>query len=188
MNTTTQQSTAAPFSLPTNIGTDNRVSAPLPTSLGILGLDHLGIAVASIAEARMLYETMLGAKFVGEEVVAEQKVRVAFFELGLGQNALRIELLEPLDEASPIAKFLAKRGPGLHHTAYRVENVGLALRAAAEAGIRLIDREPRRGAHGASIGFLHPQSTGGMLTELCAHDASIAGHMSAVEKHESFFC
>jgi len=186
MNTTTQQPTAAPFSPVMIAETGTHAPAPLPAAIGILGLDHLGIAVASIAEARMLYETMLGAKFVGEEVVAEQKVRVAFFELGLGPNALRIELLEPLDEASPIAKFLAKRGPGLHHTAYRVEDVGLALRAAAEAGIRLIDREPRRGAHGASIGFLHPQSTGGMLTELCAHDASIAGHMAIVERSESF--
>lgn len=143
--------------------------ARLTAAVAILGLDHLGIAVPSIAEARPFYEATLGATFEGEEVVAEQKVRIAFFVLGSGSSAVRLELLEPLDEESPIAKFLAKRGPGLHHTAYRVDDVGLALRAAAGAGLRLIDHAPRRGAHGATIGFLHPQSTGGMLIELCAH-------------------
>lgn len=149
------------------------VAAALPAGLGIRGLDHLGIAVESIAAARSLYEVSLGAKFTGEEVVAEQKVRVAFFELGDQAHPLRLELLEPLDADSPIAKFLAKRGPGLHHMAYRVDDVGRALQAAAAVGLRLIDKSPRRGAHGAFIGFLHPQSTGGLLTELCA--PSLAG-------------
>jgi methylmalonyl-CoA/ethylmalonyl-CoA epimerase len=142
----------------------------LPSNIAIRGLDHLGIAVASIAAARSLYET-LGARFEGEEVVADQKVRVAFFRLGAGAGAVRIELLEPLDDESPIAKFLAKRGPGLHHVAYAVDDLPAALAAAAGAGLRLIDKQPRSGAHGAAIAFLHPQSTGGLLTELCSRPA-----------------
>jgi len=174
LSTTTFQPTQ-PTPTQFTVGPQAHTSDPNPTAaaslhvgLGIRGLDHLGIAVENIAAARALYETALGAKFTGEEVVAEQKVRVAFFELGDAANPTRIELLEPLDVESPIAKFLAKRGPGLHHMAYRVDDVGRALHAAAEAGLRLIDRAPRRGAHGALIGFLHPQSTGGMLTELCS--------------------
>lgn len=142
----------------------------LPSAVAIRGLDHLGIAVESIAAARAFYESTLGASFEGEEVVADQKVRVAFFRLGVGADAIRVELLEPLDDQSPIAKFLAKRGPGHHHTAYRVDDVGSALATAAQAGVRLIDRAPRRGAHGSQIGFLHPQSTGGMLIEFCSHE------------------
>ncbi|MGC3972494.1 MAG: methylmalonyl-CoA epimerase [Pirellulales bacterium] len=110
---------------------------------------------------------MLGATFEGEEVVTEQKVRVAFFRLGDGPMAVNLELLEPTDSDSPIAKFLEKRGPGLHHTAYTVDDVAQSLAAAESAGLRLIDRAPRRGAHGAEIAFLHPSSTGGMLIELC---------------------
>ncbi|MCE9606883.1 MAG: methylmalonyl-CoA epimerase [Planctomycetia bacterium] len=143
--------------------------ARLTAAVAIRGLDHLGIAVASLAAARPFYEATLGAVFEGEEVVAEQKVRVAFYQLGTDASAVRLELLEPLDEASPIAKFLAKRGPGLHHTAYLVDDTALALQAAEQAGLRLIDRVPRLGAHGARIGFLHPQGTGGMLIELCSH-------------------
>jgi methylmalonyl-CoA/ethylmalonyl-CoA epimerase len=146
----------------------------LPSNIAIRGLDHLGIAVASIAASRGLYEA-LGARFEGEEVVADQKVRVAFFRLGanagVDAGAVRIELLEPLDDESPIAKFLAKRGPGLHHVAYAVDDLPAALAAAAGAGLRLIDKQPRSGAHGAAIAFLHPQSTGGLLTELCSRPA-----------------
>lgn len=138
-----------------------------PASLNVLGLDHLGIAVASIAEARSFYEGVLGATFEGEEVVAEQKVRVAFFRLESAAGALRWELLEPTEPDSPIAKFLAKRGPGLHHAAYAVDDVAASLAVAEAAGLRLIDRTARRGAHGAEIAFLHPSSTGGMLIELC---------------------
>ena len=136
-------------------------------SLNIQGLDHLGIVVPSIAEARLFYEEVLGATFEGEEVVADQKVRVAFFRLGDPPGAVRWELLEPTESDSPIAKFLAKRGPGLHHSAYKVDDVAASLAIAEAGGIRLIDRVPRRGAHGAEIAFLHPSSTGGMLIELC---------------------
>jgi len=161
--------TATTFALGPTGSLDSHGS--LPGSVAIRGLDHLGIAVASIAAARSLYETTLGARFEGEEVVAEQKVRVAFFRLGDGAKAVRLELLEPLDDESPIAKFLAKRGPGLHHVAYAVDDLPAALEAAAGAGLRLIDKQPRFGAHGAAIAFLHPQTTGGLLTELCSRPA-----------------
>lgn len=138
-----------------------------PASLNVQALDHLGIAVASIAEARPFYEGVLGATFEGEEVVADQKVRVAFYRLGGEAGTLRWELLEPTEPDSPIAKFLAKRGPGLHHTAFAVDDIAASLAIAEAAGLRLIDRVPRRGAHGAEIAFLHPSSTGGMLIELC---------------------
>ena len=148
----------------------------LSTALHTSGLNHLGIAVASVAEARTFYETVMGAVFEGEEVVAEQRVRTVFLRVGEGPTALRIELLEATSDDSPVAKFLAKRGPGLHHVAYTVDDVPAALAAAEQAGVRLIDSVPRRGAHGAEIAFLHPQSTGGLLTELCrpAADAESA--------------
>lgn len=137
------------------------------TAIHTTGLNHLGIAVTSIAEARTFYESLLGAVYEGEEVVAEQRVRTAFFRIGEGPGAVRIELLEPTSDDSPVAKFLAKRGPGLHHVAYTVDDVQASLDEAERAGIRRIDSAPRRGAHGAEIAFLHPQSTGGLLTELC---------------------
>jgi methylmalonyl-CoA/ethylmalonyl-CoA epimerase len=142
------------------------------------GLNHLGIAVASIAEARTFYETVLGAVYEGEETVADQRVRTAFFRVGEGPTSVRIELLEPTSDDSPVAKFLAKRGPGLHHVAYTVDDVQASLAEAERAGMRLIDSTPRRGAHGAEIAFLHPQSTGGLLTELCrpATDVSLSPH------------
>jgi methylmalonyl-CoA/ethylmalonyl-CoA epimerase len=139
----------------------------LTTAVSTVGLNHLGVAVASIAEARTFYEHALGAVFEGEEVVEEQRVRTAFLRIGDGPSAVRIELLEATSADSPIAKFLEKRGPGLHHVAYTVDDVRRALAAAEHAGVRLIDSAPRRGAHGAEIAFLHPQSTGGILTELC---------------------
>lgn len=142
------------------------------------GLNHLGIAVTSIAEARSFYEMVLGAVYEGDETVAEQRVRTAFLRIGEGPTAVRIELLEPTSDDSPVAKFLAKRGPGLHHVAYTVDDVPAALTAAEHAGMRLIDTVPRRGAHGAEIAFLHPQSTGGLLTELCrpVPDESCSAH------------
>lgn len=139
----------------------------LTTAVHTSGLNHLGIAVTSVAAARTFYETVLGAVFEGEEVVADQGVRTVFLRLGEGTSAVRIELLEATNVDSPVAKFLAKRGPGLHHVAYTVDDVPAALAAAEHAGVRLIDSVPRRGAHGAEIAFLHPQSTGGLLTELC---------------------
>ncbi|MHA2042816.1 MAG: methylmalonyl-CoA epimerase [Candidatus Thorarchaeota archaeon] len=126
-------------------------------------IEHIGIAVESIEEMIPYYRDGLGLKYGGEEVVEEQQVRVAFF--GIGESS--IELLEPTSEDSPIAKFLAKRGPGIHHVAIRVANIVQALKQHEANGARLIDREPRTGAHNMRIAFVHPKSTGGVLVELC---------------------
>ncbi|MHA2310131.1 MAG: methylmalonyl-CoA epimerase [Candidatus Thorarchaeota archaeon] len=126
-------------------------------------IEHIGIAVESIEEMLPYYREGLGLEYGGEEVVEEQKVRVAFF--GIGESS--IELLEPTSEDSPIAKFLAKRGPGIHHIAVRVDNIEQALKRHEKSGARLIDREPRLGAHNMRIAFVHPKSTGGVLVELC---------------------
>jgi len=126
-------------------------------------IDHLGVAVRSIEESSRLYRDVLGMRDSGVEEVAEQKVRVAFFPIGDTQ----IELLEPTADDSPIAKHLEKKGPGLHHIAYQVEDLAAALEALKAAGVRLIDETPRCGAHGMRIAFLHPKSTDGVLTELC---------------------
>lgn len=126
-------------------------------------IDHIGIAVRSIAERRPFYEQALGARFEGIEEVADQKVRVAFFQVG----EVRLELLEATSEDSPVARFIARRGEGLHHIAYAVEELARRLAELEQQGVRLIDKQPRPGAHGTAIAFLHPQSTGGVLTELC---------------------
>ncbi len=126
-------------------------------------IEHIGIAVNSIAEAIPFYEKVLGLKCYNIEEVADQKVRTAFFMIG----QTKIELLESTDPEGPIGKFIEKRGEGIHHIAYAVESIEERLREAEEAGIRLIDLQPRRGAEGLSIAFLHPKSTFGVLTELC---------------------
>lgn len=126
-------------------------------------LDHLGLAVHSLEQASRLYGDVLGLASGGVEEIPDQKVRAAFFQAG----HVRIELLEPTGSDSPIAKFLEKRGPGLHHVAYRVADLPATLAALAEAGVRLIDDAPRPGAHGTLIAFAHPASTGGVLIEFC---------------------
>ncbi|MDX9903059.1 MAG: methylmalonyl-CoA epimerase [Bacteroidales bacterium] len=126
-------------------------------------IEHIGIAVNSIAEAIPFYEKVLGLKCYNIEEVADQKVRTAFFMIG----QTKIELLESTDPEGPIGKFIEKRGEGIHHIAYAVEGIEERLREAEVAGIRLIDAAPRRGAEGLSIAFLHPKSTFGVLTELC---------------------
>ena len=126
-------------------------------------IDHLGIAVASLEDASRFYRDVLGLACEEPEEIPEQKVRVVFFQVG----EVRIELLEPTAEDSPIARFLAKRGPGLHHVAYLVEDLVETLVHLKAAGVRLIDEEPRSGAHGMRIAFVHPQSTSGVLTEFC---------------------
>ena len=126
-------------------------------------ISHLGIAVTSIEEALPFYQDVLGMKFEGTEEVAEQKVKVAFFALGES----RIELLEPTAPDSPVAKFLDKNGPGLHHVAYEVDNLEHRLAELRTNGVRLVDETPRCGAHATRIAFLHPKSSGGVLTELC---------------------
>ena len=125
-------------------------------------VNHIGIAVKSIEKAKSIFE-LLGVKVEGEEVVEDQKVKVAFIPVGES----RIELLEPTSEDSPVAKFLEKRGEGIHHIAFQVDNVSEALDKLKKEGIRLIDEKPRKGAHGTLIAFIHPKSTNGVLIELC---------------------
>jgi methylmalonyl-CoA mutase C-terminal domain/subunit len=129
----------------------------------VLRVDHIGIAVRSIAEALPFYTRQLGLLAVHEELIEDQKVRTVFLPVG----ETDIELLEPLDDHSPIAKFMEKRGPGIHHVAYAVSDIHESLRQAADRGYRLIDAEPRTGGHGKLIAFLHPKDTYGVLTELC---------------------
>ena len=126
-------------------------------------ISHIGIAVASIEEATPFYRDVLGMEFEGTEVVAEQKVKVAFFAVGES----RIELLEPTADDSPVAKFLEKNGPGVHHVAYEVSDLEQRLNALKAEGVRLIDESPRTGAHNTRIAFMHPKASGGVLTELC---------------------
>jgi methylmalonyl-CoA/ethylmalonyl-CoA epimerase len=131
------------------------------------GVNHIGIAVRSLDEHRDFYEKTLGASFEGEEVVEEQKVRVGFFALGSPGHEVRLELLEPTSDDSPISAFLEKRGEGLHHVAYTVANIEQRLASLKESGVRLIDESPRDGAHHTRIAFLHPKASKGVLTELC---------------------
>ena len=126
-------------------------------------INHIGIAVNNLEASLPFYRDTLGMTYEGDEVVAEQKVKVVF--LAVGES--RIELLEPTDDNSPVAKFLAKNGEGVHHIAYEVADLEAALADLRRDGVRLIDETPRRGAHGTSIAFLHPKATGGVLTELC---------------------
>ena len=124
-------------------------------------LDHIGIAVKSIAESLKVYEAM-GLKSVGVEEVAEQKVRVAFLPIG----ETEIELLESTAPDGPVAKYIEKNGEGIQHIALRVDNLEAALAEMKAKGVRLIDEKPRYGAGGAKIAFVHPRSTGGVLLEL----------------------
>ncbi len=126
-------------------------------------IEHIGIAVNSIVDAIPFYEKVLGLKCYNIEEVADQKVKTAFFMIG----QTKIELLESTDPEGPIGKFLEKRGEGIHHIAFAVENIEEGLIEAEAAGVKLIDKTPRRGAEGLSIAFLHPKSTLGVLTELC---------------------
>jgi methylmalonyl-CoA/ethylmalonyl-CoA epimerase len=128
----------------------------------ISGLDHVAIAVKSLEEAVPFFRDQLGLEYGGIEEVPEQKVRVACFKLG----GARIELLEPTAADSPISKFLAERGGGLHHVALRTETLSSELERLEGLGVRLIDKQPRDGADGMKIAFLHPKSTQGVLMEL----------------------
>ncbi|HBV67631.1 MAG TPA: methylmalonyl-CoA epimerase [Clostridiales bacterium] len=132
----------------------------------VLKIDHIGIAVNSIEDSLKFYENVLGLKSAGTEVVAEQKVRVAFLPTGDSE----VELLEATAEDSPIAKYIAKNGEGVQHIAYRVENIEAAIAGMKAQGMRMIDETPRYGAGGAKIAFCHPKSTGGVLVELCQRD------------------
>lgn len=132
--------------------------------MNISHIEHLGIAVKSLDEAIPYYENILGMKCYSIEEVADQKVKTAFFKVG----QTKLELLEPTSEESPIAKFIEKRGEGIHHLAFAVEDgVANALAEMEYKGVRLIDKAPRKGAEGLNIAFIHPKSTHGVLTEFC---------------------
>ena len=130
----------------------------------IQSIDHLGIAVRSIDEAVPLYENALGLRCLGREEVASQRVKTAFFDVG----GVHLELLEPTSPDSPIAKFIAERGEGIHHVAFRTDDIRGQLEMASSGGVRLINPAPVEGAAGKLVAFLHPKSTRGVLTELCA--------------------
>jgi len=134
--------------------------------MNISHIEHIGIAVNSLDEAIPFYEEMLGLKCYAIEEVSDQKVKTAFFMVG----QTKIELLESTDPEGPIGKFIEKRGPGIHHLAYAVDEVNESLAELEENGVRLIDKQSRKGAEGLSIGFLHPKSTLGVLTEICGKE------------------
>lgn len=127
-------------------------------------IEHLGIAVPSLGEVIEKFKFILHAEHIHTEEVPEQKVRIASFDVG----GSALELLEPTSDDSPIAKFLEKKGPGIHHVALAVDDVEAELERLKDAGYRLVDEVPRAGAHGLKIAFLHPGSTGGVLVELCS--------------------
>ncbi len=129
-------------------------------------INHIGIAVKNLENSIPFYRDHLGMEFEGTEEVAEQKVKVAFLKIGES----RIELLEPTADDSPVAKFLEKNGEGIHHMAYEVADIEATLAELKQNKVRLIDEQPRRGAHNSLIAFLHPKATGGVLTEICQAD------------------
>ena len=132
--------------------------------MNISHIEHLGIAVENLEESIKYYEDVLGMTCYSVEEVADQKVKTAFFLVG----NTKIELLESTSPDGPIGKFISKKGQGIHHIAFAVDNTNTALKLAEERGVTLIDKESRKGAEGLNIGFLHPKSTLGVLTELCS--------------------
>lgn len=133
--------------------------------MSVRRIDHIGIAVESLEEAIPFYRDVLELELLGVEEVPAQKVRVAMFAIGES----RIELLEPTAQDSPIAVALQKRGPGMHHIAYSVDDAAAAVDEMIEKGVRMIDTVPRHGAEGSKIAFVHPASSWKVLTELCEH-------------------
>ncbi|HET55174.1 MAG TPA: methylmalonyl-CoA epimerase [Ignavibacteria bacterium] len=129
----------------------------------ITHIEHIGIAVKDLDTAITYYENVLGLKCYAIEEVADQKVKTAFFKVG----DTKIELLESTDSEGPIGKFIEKKGEGIHHIAFNVPELEEALKEVDESGIQLIDKNPRKGAEGMNIAFLHPKSTFGVLTEFC---------------------
>jgi methylmalonyl-CoA/ethylmalonyl-CoA epimerase len=127
-------------------------------------IEHIGIAVNDLQQAIKYYEDVLGLECYAVEEVADQKVRTAFFLVG----ETKIELLESTDADGPVGKFIEKRGQGIHHIAFAVDNASQALKEAEEKGVQVIDKTSRKGAEGLDIGFLHPKSTFGVLTEFCS--------------------
>ncbi len=134
--------------------------------MNLTHIEHLGIAVKSLDAAIPYYENVLGLKCYAVEEVADQKVKTAFFKIG----QTKIELLEPTSPESAIAKFIEKKGEGIHHLAFAVgDGVANALAEVEAKGVQLIDKAPRKGAEGLNIAFLHPKTTCSVLTELCEH-------------------
>lgn len=129
----------------------------------VKAVNHIGIAVRSIEAQKDYYTNVLGAVFEGEEVVADQKVKVGFFRVG----DVRMELLEPTDPTSTVAAFIEKKGEGLHHVALEVDDIEARIADLKSKGLRMIDEKPRAGSHHLQIAFVHPKSTFGVLTELC---------------------
>ncbi|WP_158837443.1 methylmalonyl-CoA epimerase [Polaribacter sp. L3A8] len=134
--------------------------------MNISHIEHLGIAVDNLEESIKYYEEVLGLKCYSIEEVADQKVKTAFFLVG----NTKIELLESTSPDGPIGKFIEKKGAGIHHIAFAVPNATEALKTAEKRGVRLVDKVSRKGAEGLNIGFLHPKSTLGVLTELCSKE------------------
>ena len=132
-------------------------------TMNISHIEHIGIAVKSLETAIPYWENVLGLKCYNIEEVKDQKVKTAFFKVG----QTKIELLESTDPEGSIGKFIEKRGEGVHHVAFAVENIEGALAEAESKDVKLIDKTPRKGAEGLTIAFLHPKSTMGVLTELC---------------------
>src|SRR5690554_2400998 len=130
--------------------------------MNVKKLDHIGIAVKNLDETLKFYQEILGLECVDTEVVEEQKVKVAFVPVG----DTELEFLESTEEDGPIAKFIEKKGEGIQHIAFRVDNIEAAIEEMKEKGIRMIDEKPRYGAGGARIAFCHPKSTNGVLIEL----------------------
>jgi len=131
--------------------------------MSISHIEHIGIAVKNMEESIAFYEEKLGMKCYAIEEVPDQKVRTAFFMLG----QTKIELLESTDADGPIGKFIEKKGEGIHHIAFATKEIEQVLSNLEEKGVQLIDKQPRKGAEGLDIAFLHPKSTGGVLIELC---------------------
>lgn len=133
--------------------------------MNITHIEHIGIAVKNLNESIKFYENILGLKCYSIEEVADQKVKTAFFQVG----QTKIELLESTDPDGPIGKFIDKKGEGIHHIAYAVTDLPAALQHAKTNEVKLVDENPRRGAEGLNIAFLHPKSTNGVLTEFCSN-------------------
>lgn len=138
------------------------MSADAKTAVGLDRIDHVGVAVEDLEAAIALYSESLGLPLAHRETVESQGVEAALLAVGEGH----VELLRPLGEDTPVGKFVAKRGGGLHHVAYAVEDIERTLAAIKEAGLELIDTEPRTGIRDSRVAFLHPRSTGGVLTEI----------------------
>ena len=133
--------------------------------MNLTHIEHIGIAVKNLVESIKFYEEVLGLKCYDVEEVMDQKVKTAFFQIG----QTKIELLESTDPEGPIGKFIEKRGEGIHHIAFATDKLSESLKILKDKGIKLIDENPRKGAEGLNIAFLHPKATYGVLTELCEH-------------------